>query len=61
MEQEMMGKRCTGISWTTCKSFVPDTQQINMPIFADWMLFRMPNQQCQNTEGTKADKETVFE
>jgi len=28
-------------------------QQTNIQFFTDWMPFRSPNQQCQNTEGQK--------
>jgi len=46
-----------GISWTICKQFAPRSRQISTPaprhsIFMGWMLFLMPNQQCQSTEGT---------
>jgi len=46
----------SGISWTMCKSFAPRFGQITMPashhsIFTGRMLFLIPNQQCQSTEG----------
>jgi len=46
-----------GISWTICKSFAPHSRQITTPVphhsifFTGQMLFLMPNQQCQSTEG----------
>jgi len=47
----------TSISCTTCKSFARCSRQISMPtphhvIFTGWMLFRLPSQHCQSTEGT---------
>jgi len=47
----------SGISWTICKQPALSTRQITTPtpqhsIFTGWMLFLMPNQQCQGTEGT---------
>jgi len=47
---------CSGISWSICKQSAPRSRQITTPtpqhsIFTDWMLFLMPNQQCQSTEG----------
>jgi len=46
-----------GISWTICKSRAPHFRQIIMPVpyhsvFTDWILFLLPNQQCQSTEDT---------
>jgi len=48
---------CIGISYTTCKQSAPCSRQTTTPtphqsIFTGWMLFVMPNQQCQSTEGT---------
>jgi len=45
------------ISWTICEQFAPCSRQITSPtphhsIFTGRMLFLMPNQQCQSTEGT---------
>ena len=47
---------CSGISWTICKHTAPCSRQIITPtphysIFTGWMIFLMPNQQCQSTEG----------
>jgi len=47
---------CSGIRWTICKQSVPHSRQITTPIphhsiFTGRMLFLMPNQQCQSTEG----------
>ena len=43
----------SGISWTICKQSAPLFRQIitstlHPSIFTDWMLFLMPNQQCQS-------------
>jgi len=48
MKQEMMGG--SGISWTISRSFAPQCRQITT-CFTGWMLFLLPNQQCQSTEG----------
>ena len=47
---------CSGISWTICKQSAPRSRHITTPtthhsIFTGRMLFLMPNQQCQCTEG----------
>jgi len=47
---------CSGISWTICKQSAPSFRQITAPtprhsIFTGRMLFLMPNQLCQSTEG----------
>jgi len=48
-----------GISWTICKQSAPRSREITTPIssshyfFTGRMLFLMPNQQSQSTEGTK--------
>jgi len=47
---------CNGISWSICKQSAPRSRQITTPtshhsIFTGWMLFLMPNQLCQSTEG----------
>jgi len=41
-----------GISWTICKQSAPRSRQITTPTphHLGWMLFHMPNQQCQSTE-----------
>jgi len=49
----------SGISWTICKQSAPRSRQLTTPtphhsIFTDRMLFLMPNQQCQSTEGNSA-------
>jgi len=49
---------CSGITWTICKQSAPHSRQITTPaphqsIFIGQMLFLMPNQQCQSTEGRK--------
>jgi len=46
----------SGISWTICKHTAPHSRQITTStphhsIFTGWMLFLMPNHQCQITEG----------
>jgi len=57
MRQQTMGVLgCSGISWTICKQSAPRSRQITMPVphhlfFTGRMLFLMPNQQCQSTEG----------
>jgi len=57
MRQEMMGFRDgSGISWTICKQSAPRSSQITTPtphqsIFTGGMLFLLPNQQRQSTEG----------
>jgi len=48
--------RCSGISLTICKQSAPCSRQITTPIphhsvFTGRMLFLMPKQQCQSTEG----------
>ena len=48
--------RCSGISWTICKRSVPYSRQITTStphhsIFTGRVLFLMPSQQCQSTEG----------
>jgi len=59
MRQEMIwGLGCSGISWTICKQAAPCSRQITTPtprrsIFKGRILFLMPNQQCQSTEGTQ--------
>jgi len=67
MRQEMMGfGDCSGINWTICKQSAPHSRQITKPtphhsIFKGQMLFLMPNQQCQSTEGEKhANKLTLI-
>jgi len=45
----------SGISLTVCKQSAPHSRQITTPthhqsISTGWMLFLMPNQQCQSTE-----------
>jgi len=48
---------CSGISWIIFKQSAPRSGQIITPVtphhslFACRMLFLMPNQQCQSTEG----------
>ena len=47
----------SGISWAICKS-APRSRQITTPaphrsVFTGWMPFLPPDQQHQNTEGTK--------
>ena len=47
----------SGISWAICKS-ASRSRQITMPaprhsVFTGWMLFLPPNQQRQNTEGSR--------
>jgi len=57
MRQEMMGFWYgSGIIRTICKQSAPCSREITTPtphhsIFTGRMLFLMPNQQCQNTEG----------
>jgi len=48
---------CGGIDWTICKQSAPRSRQITTPtphhsMFTGQMLFLMPNQQYQSTEGT---------
>jgi len=47
---------CSGISWTICKQSAPRSKQITTStprhsIFTGRMLFLVPNQQCESTEG----------
>jgi len=56
MKQEMIVWQY--ISWTICRTFAPLCRQITTPApqsftqcFMGWMLFLLPNQQCQSTEG----------
>jgi len=47
---------CSDISWTICKQSAPRSRQITTPthhhsIFTGQMLFLMPNQHCESTEG----------
>ena len=45
----------SGISWTVCKQSAPRPRQITTPApHHSTVLFLMPNQQCQCTEGTKS-------
>ena len=50
---EVLG--CSGISWTICKQSAPCSRQPHQhfitQIFTGRMLFLVPNQQCQSTEG----------
>jgi len=50
---------CSGISWTIRKQSAPRFRRITTPtthhsIFTGQMLFLMPNQQCQSTDGQKS-------
>ena len=50
--------RCRGNCWTMCKQSARHIRQITTPtphhaIFTNRMLFLMPNQQCQSTEGAQ--------
>jgi len=52
---------CSGISWTICKQSASRSRQIttstpHRSIFIDQMLFLMPNQQCESTEGTSTER-----
>jgi len=54
--------RCSSFSWTicSCKQSAPRCRQITTPtphhsIFTGRMLFLMPNQQCQSTEGKSTE------
>jgi len=47
------GFGCNVMSWTMCKQSAPHSRQITTPtpchsVFTGWMLFLMPNQQCQS-------------
>jgi len=58
-DDEVLG--CSGISWTIHKQSAPHSIQITTPtphhsIFTGRMLFLMPNQQCQSTEGNFSPK-----
>ena len=55
-DDEVLGWDGSGISWTICKQSAPRSRQITTPtphhsIFTGRMLFLMPNEQCQSTEG----------
>jgi len=55
----------SGISWTICKQYAPRSIQITTPtphhsIFTGRMLFVMPNQHFQSTEGKNAPKEGIY-
>ena len=53
MRQEMIGFwDGSGISWTICKQSAPRSNTSSLNFFTGRMLFLMPNQQCQSTEGT---------
>ena len=48
---------CSGIRWTICKHSAPHSRQITTrtphhSVFTGRVLFLMPNQQCQSTEGS---------
>ena len=52
-----------GISWTTCKQYAPCSRQITIlephhSIFTGRMLFLMPKQMRQSTEGNKTVNDT---
>ena len=54
----------SGISWTICKQSAPRPRQITTPtphhsIFTDRMLFLVPNQQRQSTEGSVVNTEKL--
>jgi len=59
MKQETMGFwDGSGISWTMYKQSAPRSRQITTPaphysIFTGRMLYLMPNQECQSTEGSE--------
>jgi len=61
MKQEMMGG--SDISWIMCRPFALHCVQITTPaphhaIFKGWMLFLLPNQQRQSTEGKQYHHQT---
>jgi len=58
MKQEIMG--VSGISWTICKSFAPQSRQITTPVphhsvFIGQMPFLPPNQEHQSTESKSTE------
>jgi len=51
---------CSGISWTICKQSASRSRQIttstpHRSIFIGQLLFLMPNQQCESSEGTSTE------
>jgi len=55
----------SGISWTIRKQSAPRCRQITTPtpyhsIFTGQVLFLMPNQQCQSTEGSSLYRENLI-
>ena len=56
-DDAVLGCKCNGISWTIRKWSALCSREITTPtphhsIFTGQILFQMPNQQCQSTEGT---------
>ena len=54
----------SGISWTICKQSAPCSRQIATPtphhsIFTGQMLFLMPSQKCQSTDGILAHRTLI--
>ena len=54
----------SGITWTICKQSAARSRQITTPtphdsIFTGRMLFLMPNQQCQCTEGNSTEGKVI--
>jgi len=58
MKQEMMGWQWPQLDHMQiiCTLLQRDNHaRISSHVFTDWMLFLMPNQQCQSTEGQNTD------
>ena len=56
---------CSGIRWTICKHSAPHSRQITTrtphhSVFTGRVLFLMPNQQCQSTEGSLSSSSSSF-
>jgi len=56
---------CSGIRWTMCRQSAPYSRQITTPtphhsIFTGCMLFLMPKQQCQSTDGILKNTSTKY-
>jgi len=57
--------RCSSISWTICKQSAPrhrpiTHQHLITQFFTGRMLFLVPNQQCQSTEGKRFNRTHVY-
>jgi len=55
MKQQMIGWQWHQLDHMQiiCTSLQTDKHASTTPLITGWMLFLMPNQQCQSTEGNK--------